>query len=209
MKLLTEQHFDKMMAAILEDMMFFLKFLCTPTKLTSLEDFRNETKSKVEEEKEAGVEEIKAHIFAVMDQKEPICSALPPSLLNAINNIYIRHVSKNLGYIGSPDGTQLHQTYQEGFAKYVEEVKVELERKVKSVVKDTTDSMDLGLINDHLVIKWQWIQFGIFDGAKWTLSTGVPLLTQTVINHLDDLIKPIELGFEEVHKTLLLEIYIV
>ena len=209
MKVLAEQHFDKIMGAILEDMMFFLKFLCTPIKLTLLEDFKNETKSKVEEEKEAMVEDIRGHIFAVMEQKEPICNALPPSLLKAIDNIYIRHVSEHIGFIGSPDGTEQHKMYQEGFAKYVEEVEVELERKAKSVVKDTGDSMDLGLINDHLVIKWQWIQFGLFDGAKWTMSTGVPLATQTVIGHLDGLIGAIELGFEEVRKTLLVEIYVV
>ena len=193
----------------MEDMVFFLKFLCTPMKLTSLEDFRNQTKSKNEVEKEEMAEEIRAHILSVMKQTEPIPSALPPSLLTKINNIYIRQVSKLIGYIGSPDGTQQHVMYQEGFAKYVEEVEMELEKKAKSVVKDAADSEALGLVNDHLVIKWQWIQFGLFDGAKWTTSTGVPLATQAVINHLDELVTDIGVGFQEVHKTLQVEIYVV
>jgi hypothetical protein len=189
--------------------MFFLKFMCTPMQLTSLEDFRNETKSKAEAEKEEMMEDIRVHIFSVMDQMEPIPSALPPSLLQEIDNIYIRRVSKHIGFFGSPEGSLQHGNYQKGFAQYVEEVGVELQKKVKSVVKDAADSGDLGLVNDHLVKKWEWIQFGLFDGAKWSTSTGVPLATQTVIGHIDDLITAIERGFEEVRKTLQVGIYVV
>jgi hypothetical protein len=197
------------MVAILEDMLFFLKFMCTPMQLTSLEDFRNQTKSKEEAEKEQMMEDIRAHIFSVMDQMEPILSALPPSLLWEIDNIYIRRVSKHIGFFGSPEGSKQHGNYQRGFAQYVQEVGVELEKKVKSVVKDAADSGDLRLVNDHLVKKWEWIQFGLFDGAKWLTSTGVLLATQTVIGHIDELITAIERGFEEVRKTLQVGIYVV
>jgi hypothetical protein len=188
-------------------MMFFLKFMCTPMKLTLLKDLRNKTKSKEEAGKEQMIEDIKDPIFSVMDQMEPILSALPSSLLNEINNIYIWCLSKQIGFIGSPDRSKQYANYQEGLAQYVQEV--ELEKKVKSVVKDAAYSGDLGLVNDHLVIKWQWIQFGLFDVAKWLTSTGVPLVMQMIIGHLDKLFTAIEGGFEEVCKTLQVEIYVV
>ena len=153
MKVLTELDCDKVMVAILQDMLFLLKFLCTPIVLTSLEDFKKETLSKCDREKEEILEKIRAHIFSVMDQKEPICSALPPQLLSKINDIYIKWVSKHIGFIGSPERTQQHAKYQEGFEKYVEEVEVELRKKVDSVVKDAADCSDLGLVTDCLVIK--------------------------------------------------------
>jgi hypothetical protein len=129
--------------------------------------------------------------------------------LTTINNIYVRCLSKHIGYVGSPDRTQQHAIYQEGFAKYVQEVEAELGMKAKSVVKDAADSEALALVNDHLVIKWQWIQFGLFDGAKLTTTTGLLLATQGVIQHLDALVTVIAGGFEEVCKTLQVEIYVV
>src|SRR6266436_6939612 len=111
MKAFTKLHVDKIMVAILEDMVFFLHFMCTPMKLLALADFKNQVESKTEEEKEQLAGDIRTHILSTMKQTEPIPSSLPPSLLANINNIYIRHVSKEFGFIGSPDGTTLHTKY--------------------------------------------------------------------------------------------------
>ena len=71
--------------------------------------------------------------------------------------------------------------------------------KVASVVKDSADNQDLQQINGHLVIKWNWLKKRIFGGQKWSTSTPTPLLTQTVIKHLDLLVDEVISSFEEVH----------
>ena len=62
------------------------------------------------------------------------------------------------------------------------------------------ESSDLKEINDHLVVKWEWMsKKGTFDGNKWSTSTGVPLLSTTFIKNLDFMVQPVCPAFEQVH----------
>ena len=105
-----------------------------------------------------------------------------------------------MGLFGCQKHRQEWEADEQAYRKYSEEVKQSLSEKVASVVEDATDAGDLKMINEHLIIKWDWLNNGILDGKTWGSSTRIPLLTQTVIKNLDAMIDEIASSFEEVCK---------
>lgn len=188
------------MVAILKDLILKLCFLCTPMSLESVEDFNERMKEMEPEEVEKQMKKMTETVMGVLKDKEAIPSTLPRSLFDAWNTSYIRHLSPLIGLFGCQSHRQEWGAYNEAYEKYSEEVKQSLSEKVASVLEDATDNEDLKMINDHLIIKWDWLNNGILDGKTWGSSTRIPLLTQTVIKNLDAMIDDIAPSFEEVRK---------
>lgn len=70
-----------------------------------------------------------------------------------------------IGLFGCQKHRQEWEADEQAYRKYSEEVKQSLSEKVASVVEDATDAEDLKMINEHLIIKWDWLNKGIFDGC--------------------------------------------
>jgi len=188
------------MVAILKDLIYKLHFLCTPMSLESMVAFVERTKNMAPEEAEEEMTKLTEGVMDVLEGEECIPSALPASLLETLNNSYIRHLSPFIGLFGCQKDRKEWHDYEAAYSKYSEEVVKSFSDKVKSVVEDAVDTQDLKQINEHLIIKWAWLNKGIFDGQKWSTSTRIPLLTQTVIKHLDTTVYDIASSFEEVRK---------
>ena len=201
------------MVAILQDLIFKLRFLCTPMPLESVAGFALRTTGMEEETIEQEMMKITDGITAAMGQRDPIPSALPPSLMDSLNNSYIRHLSPIIGVFGCDQNRREWKEYEAAYTKYSAEVEKGLAEKVASVVEDSTEQSKehpaLKQINDHLVVKWQWLNKGIFDGNKWSTTTHIPLLTQAVIKHLDAMVDPVISAFEEVRKSKLVWFYVI
>lgn len=166
--------------------------------LESVAEFGERTKELNEDGVEEEMMKITNAAMQAVAQNEPIPSALPSSLLEVINRSYVKHLSPIFGFFGCDQKRKEWKLYEDAYSKYEAEVEEALAEKVASVVKDSTDTESLKEINDHLVIKWKWINKGLFDGQKWSTSTHIPLLTQTVIKNLDSMADEVIGSFEEV-----------
>jgi hypothetical protein len=195
---MTELLDIQIMVVAVTDMLFHLRFLCTPIDIESVEAFKERAQGMKDDEVEEAHRELVTQVLRTMEQKEAIPSMLSKTLLKHVDQSYIRHVSKHMGFFGSPEGSKPWTEYQEGFQEYKKEVEEAFDAKVSSVQRDETESVDLKLINDKLIVKWHWIMDGLFTGHTWGVATQTPLPTQTVIRHMDDLISPIASAFEEV-----------
>jgi|SRR5882762_388063 len=186
------------MVAIITDLIYKLRFLCTPMSLESVEAFEERTAKLQGDEADEEMGDLVRAVMDVLKEKEAIPSALPPSLLEELNSSYIRHLSPLIGLFGCQKNRMEWKAYDDAYSKYSEEVEELLSAKVASVVEDAADNEDLKKINEHLIIKWAWLNKGIFDGQKWSTSTRIPLLTQTFIKNLDSMVDEIGPSFEEV-----------
>jgi hypothetical protein len=186
------------MVAIMMGLIYKLRFLCTPMSLESVEAFEERTAKLQGDEADEEMRDVVRGVMDVLKETEAIPSALPPLLLEELNNSYIRHLSPLIGLFGCQKDRMEWKAYDDAYSKYSEEVEQLLSAKVASVVEDAADNEDLKKINEHLIIKWAWLNKGIFDGQKWSTSTRIPLLTQTVIKNLDSMVDEIGPSFEEV-----------
>jgi len=166
--------------------------------LESVEAFEERTAKLQGDEADEEMRDVVRGVMDVLKEKEAIPSALPPLLLEEVNNSYIQHLSPLIGLFGCQKDRMEWKAYDDAYSKYSEEVEQLLSGKVASVVEDAADNEDLKKINEHLIIKWAWLNKGIFDGQKWSTSTRIPLLTQTVIKNLDSMVDEIGSSFEEV-----------
>ena len=197
------------MVAIIQNMVFKLRFLCTPMPLESFEAFKERTQEISDDEIEQELQKLANGVIGIMAQKDAIPSALTPSLMEAMNNSYIRHISPLIGFFGCDKKRMEWKTYEEAYMKYSDEVEEALSVKAASVVEEgSNEHSQLKEINDHLVIKWTWLKNGIFDGETWSASTSIPLLTQTVIKHFDLIVEQVISAFEEVSKSKPVYIYV-
>jgi hypothetical protein len=197
-KMMTQLLDIQIMAVALTDMVFHLRFLCTPIDIESVEKFQKRVMGMKDDEVEEAHKKLAMSVLQTMEQKEAIPSVLSKTLLKNVDDSYIHHVSTKFGFFGSQKGSKPYMDYQKGFKEYGRAVEEAFAAKVSSVQSDETESEDLRLINDKLVVKWHWIMDGLFMGHTWGVATQTPLLTETVIKHMDELISPIEDAFEEV-----------
>ena len=100
------------MVAILQDLIFKLRFLCTPMPLESVADFALRTTGMEEEAIEQEMMKITDGITATMGQRDPIPSALPPSLMDSLNNSYILHLSPIISVFGCDQNRQEWKEYE-------------------------------------------------------------------------------------------------
>lgn len=201
------------MTAIINDLLFKLHFLCIPMRLESVAEFDARMDGMADDEAEQQLQKLTDTIMGAMSTKEAIHDALPSDLLDVLNNSYIHHLSPLIDYLGCKEDQPEWVNYQSAFSTYCKEVEEALAEKAASVVTDSTSDMtessDLKEINDHLVVKWEWMsKKGIFDGNKWSTSTGVPLLSTTFIKNLDFMVQPVCPAFEQVRTSKPVEIYV-